>query len=199
MTQLSLGLGLNGYHFRIKEEDIDFEIDQDPILANDLKRGIFVPDASFGAYLLNERYTLGFSADQLLGSVAQFGSRRFLDYKMDRHYYLMGTYSFFFGREHELRPSFLLKMSEQLRPQMDAGAVYTFDNYKNAYWAGLAYRTTNTLIATVGVRADQLYLGYAFDFSFARLQKLTHGTHEISLAYKFGAPQTRYRWLNRLK
>jgi type IX secretion system PorP/SprF family membrane protein len=156
---------------------------EDPMLAGDLRRGIFVPDAAFGAYMLNERYSLGFSVDQL--------------YTMSRHYYLMGSYSFFFGRENEVQPSFLFKMSEQFKPQMDLGVTYIFDNYKNSFWIGMQYRTTNALIVGLGVRADHLHVGYAFDFSFSQLQKLTYGTHEVSLAFKFGAPQKRFRWLLR--
>ena len=196
-TQLSLGLGLTGYHFRIKEEDIIFENMEDPVLAGDLKRGIFVPDAAFGAYLLNERYTFVFSIDQLLGGTAKFGSTAFSNYTMDRHMYMMGSYSFFFGRENEVQPNFIIRMSEQLKPQMDLGLTYIFDNFKNSFWVGLRYRTINAIIVGVGVRADHLHVGYAFDFSFSQLQKLTYGTHEISLAFKFGAPQKRFRWLNR--
>jgi type IX secretion system PorP/SprF family membrane protein len=196
-TQLSLGLGLTGYHFRIMEEDIIFENMEDPILAGDLRRGIFVPDAAFGAYFLTERYTFGFSVDQLLGGTAKFGSSAFTNYTMARHFYLMGSYSFFFGRENEVQPSILLKMSQLLKPQMDLGVTYIFDNFKNSFWVGLSYRTINAMVIGVGVRADHLHIGYAFDLSFSRLQKLTYGTHEISLAFKFGAPQKRYRWLNR--
>ena len=196
-TQLSMGLGLTGYHFRIMEEDIIFENMEDPVLAGDLKRGIFVPDAAFGAYMLNERYSLGFSVDQLLGGSAKFGSSAFSRYTMKRHYYLMGSYSFWFGREHEVQPSFLFKTSEQLKPQLDLGVTYIFDNFKNSFWLGLQYRTVNALIVGVGVRADHLHIGYAFDFSFSQLQKLTYGTHEVSLGFKFGAPQKRFRWLNR--
>lgn len=196
-TQLSMGLGLTGYHFRIIEEDIIFENMEDPFLAGDLKRGIFVPDAAFGAYMLNERYSLGFSVDQLLGGTAKFGSSAFSNYKMKRHYYLMGSYSFWFGREHEIQPSFLFKTSELLKPQLDLGVTYIFDNFKNSFWLGLQYRTINAMIVGVGVRADHLHIGYAFDFSFSQLQKLTYGTHEVSLAFKFGAPQKRFRWLLR--
>jgi type IX secretion system PorP/SprF family membrane protein len=196
-TQLSLGLGLTGYHFRIMEEDIIFENMEDPVLAGDLKRGIFVPDATFGAYMLNERYSLGFSVDQLLGGAAKFGSSAYSNYTIKRHYYLMGSYSFFFGSENEVQPSFLIKMSEQLKPQMDMGVTYIFDNFKNSFWLGLQYRTINAIIVGAGVRADHLHVGYAFDFSFSQLQKLTYGTHEVSLAFKFGAPQKRFRWLNR--
>ena len=196
-TQLSLGLGLTGYHFRIMEENIIFENMEDPILAGDLRRGIFVPDAAFGAYFLNERYAFGFSVDQLLGASAKFGSSAFSNFTMDRHFYAMGSYNLYLGREHEFKPSFLIRMSEQWKPQMDLGLTYTFDNFKNSFWLGFSYRTINAMIVGLGVRADHLHVGYAFDFSFAQLQKLNYGTHEVSLAFKFGAPQKRFRWLNR--
>ncbi len=196
-TQLSLGLGLTGYHFRIKKEEVDFELDGDPVLDGDLSRGIFVPDASFGAYLLNERYSLGFSAEQILSGTVKNGSSAYGNFEMDRHFYLMGSYSFFAGRENEFRPSVLMKMSEQVRPQMDIGLTYLYDNFKNSFWFGLAYRTTSAMIISMGVRADHLHVGYAFDFSFHEVQRITYGTHEIALAFKFGGPQKRYRWLNR--
>jgi type IX secretion system PorP/SprF family membrane protein len=196
-NQLSMSLGLSGYHFRINEEEIDFEIQEDPVLATELMRGIFVPDIVFGAYWLNERYALGFSADQLLGGELKLGSSGYDNYQMKRHFYLMGSYSFFFGKEIELRPSFLYKMSEELRPQLDFGLTYIFDNFKNAYWAGIAYRTENIIVCTIGVRADQLYFGYGFDYGLNQLQKLTYGTHEFSVAFQLGAPQKRFRWMNR--
>lgn len=196
-TQLSFSIGLTGYHFRIKEKEIKFENPQDPVLGDYLRRGLFVPDVVVGAYLRDERYTLGFSADQLLGSFARVGSRRFSNYDMKRHFYLMGSYSFFLSAESEIRPSFLLKTSEELKPQADLGVTYFFDNFKNAYWAGISFRTNSAIISYIGIRADNIFLGYAFDFSLNDIQKLTYGTHEISAAFMFGSYQKRYRWRNR--
>ncbi len=64
-TQLSLGLAFTGYYYKIDQTQINFEDPNEPWLNNDLRRGIFVPDLTFGAYLLNAKYSLGFSADQL--------------------------------------------------------------------------------------------------------------------------------------
>jgi type IX secretion system PorP/SprF family membrane protein len=195
-TQLSLSLGFTGYHLRIKEEDIVFEDPDDPMLYDRLRRGIFVPDVVFGAYLLNVRYSIGFSADQLLGAFVKIGDNGLSEYKMSRHFYLMCTYSFFFGKKFELRPSVLLKMSEQLKPQATLGSQF---NYDNSLWAGISYRTDmgGTLIANVGVRYDRYYLGYAFDFSLSELHNVTYGTHEFTLAVKFGDSLRKYRWLDR--
>lgn len=196
-SQLSLSLGLKGYHLRMKEEDIEFELINDPVLSTGLRRGIFVPDLNFGVRLLESNYTIGFSADQLLGAVVKVGSNGYENYKMDRHYYLMGSYSFFKGREMEFKPSFLLKMSEQLRPQLDIGFTYTFDNFKTAYWTGITYRTDGAIITSTGIRADNLFFGYSFDFSLHPIQLYSYGTHEITVAMKFGDSSRRFRWLER--
>jgi type IX secretion system PorP/SprF family membrane protein len=69
-TQLSLGLAFTGYHFKINVKELNFEDPNEPLLNSDLRRGIFVPDATFGLYLLNARYSVGFSADQLFQAAA---------------------------------------------------------------------------------------------------------------------------------
>jgi type IX secretion system PorP/SprF family membrane protein len=196
-TQLSLSMGITGYHFRLKEDEVIFENQDDPVLTGDLRRGIFVPDMVFGAYILRRDYSIGLSADHLLGGIAAIGNQGNAHYKMDRHFYLMGTYSFYYGKNVEIRPSMLLKMSTQVKPQLDIGATYFFDNFRNAYWAGLTYRTGGAIIALVGIRADHVHIGYAFDYSFQEIQHLTYGTHEFTVALKFGDPAKRFRWLRR--
>ena len=193
-TQLSMGLALTGYHYKINEKEINFEDPSEPWLNSDLRRGIFVPDVTFGAYLLNARYSLGFSADQLFGASAKLGSNAYNNFKMSRQFYLFGSYDFSTGSNVEIQPSFLLKMSEQLRPQADIGATYIYDN---DFWVGLAYRTSGAIIANVGVKYENMFIGYAFDFTLQEIQRITYGTHEITFALKFGDNTRRYRWLDR--
>ena len=59
-TQLSFGLSANGYHYKINEEEINFEDPNDPLINSSLRRGLFVPDVTFGVYLLNAKYSFGF-------------------------------------------------------------------------------------------------------------------------------------------
>jgi hypothetical protein len=84
--------------------------------------------------------------------------------------------------------------SEQLLPVADIGVTYIFHE---DFWAGLAYRTSKALIATVGVKYQNIYIGYAFDFTMQEIQKVTYGTHEITCAIKFGDSKRKYRWLDR--
>jgi type IX secretion system PorP/SprF family membrane protein len=193
-TQLSLGISLTGYHFKINEKEINFEDPNEPWLNNNLRRGIFVPDMSFGVYLLNAKYSLGFSADQLLEAAAKIGSPAYQNFKMSRQYYLFGSYDISSGNTSVIQPSFLFMMSEQFRPQADIGLTYISDQ---AFWAGLAYRTSGAVIANVGVQHQKLFIGYAIDFTLQEIQRITYGTHEITLAFKFGDSSRKFRWLDR--
>ena len=193
-TQLSLGLSFTGYYFRINEKELSMEDPNDPLLNDNLRRGIFVPDAAFGIYLLNRQYNVGFSADQLFGAAAKIGNNSYSNYNVSRTYYLFGSYSFDRGNDIEIRPSALIKMSEQLKPQADIGLNFV---YNQAFWAGLTYRTSGAIIANVGVRYNHMYLGYAFDFTLQEIQRITYDNHDLNLAWKFGDSARKYRWLDR--
>jgi type IX secretion system PorP/SprF family membrane protein len=200
-TQLSLGLGLTGYYFTADVNGQSFEDPNEPWLSDNLRRGIFVPNADFGIYLLNRRFDIGFSAQQLFGSAAKIGNYAYRNYKMYRHYYLFGSYTFISGDKTELEPTIILQMSEELMPQADIGITYIYDQ---KLWAGLTYRTSGALVANVRfkfvpaqVTQTTIFLGYAFDFTSNKIQSVTYGTHELTIALKFGDSSRKYRWLDR--
>jgi type IX secretion system PorP/SprF family membrane protein len=202
-TQLSLGLALTGYNFKIDIDGINFEDPNEPWLNNELRKGIFVPDTDFGLYILDPYFSVGFSAQQLFGANVKLGELAYKNYWMDRHYYLFGTYNFHTGVKTELQPSLLFKVSEQVRPQIDFGFTY---NYDNDFWAGIDYRTGSggALIANIGfryitsrVKMTSMYFGYSFDYTLNKIQSATYGTHEFTLAIKFGDVDKRFNWLDR--
>jgi|WetSurMetagenome_2_1015567.scaffolds.fasta_scaffold00668_5 type IX secretion system PorP/SprF family membrane protein len=200
-TQLSLGLAFTGYHFIINVNEMSFGDPNEPWLNNNLRRGVFVPDADFGIYLLNHRFDIGFSALQLFGAVVKIGNYAYRNFNMDRHFYLFGSYNITPAEKTELVPSVLFKMSEQLRPQADLGFTYVYDQ---KIWAGLTYRTNGGVIGNIRFRyiPDQakwtaLFFGYALDFTLSEIQRVTYGTHELTVALKFGDNLRKYRWLDR--
>jgi len=193
-TQLSLGLAFTGYQFKIDEKQLNFEDPNDPMLNSDLRKGVFVPDAAFGIYLSNPRYSFGFSIDQLFQAALKIGPVAYDQFKMARQLYMFGSYSFGIETKYVWQPSFMFRMSEQLKPQFDFGMTYIYDK---RLWAGLAYRTSGALIATIGVAYENLWFGYAFDFTLQEIQRLTYGTHELTVAVRFGDNTRKYRWLDR--
>ncbi len=91
-TQLSLGLALTGYHFVVNANEDSFENPDEPWLTDNLRRGVFVPDADFGIYLLNRKFDIGFSAQQLFGAAAKIGDYAYRNFHMNRHFYMFGSY-----------------------------------------------------------------------------------------------------------
>jgi type IX secretion system PorP/SprF family membrane protein len=200
-TQLSMGLAVTGYHFIINANETSFQDPNEPWLTDNLRRGIFVPDADFGIYLLNNKFDFGFSAQQLFGAAAKIGDYAYRNFHMDRHFYVFGSYYIPLGSKQELEPSILGKMSEAIMPQADIGLTYIYDQ---SLWSGLTYRTGGGIIANIRLKyvpkhtdKTAMFFGYAVDFTLNQIQRVTYGTHELTFAVKFGDSSRKYRWLDR--
>lgn len=193
-NQLSFGLASKIFQYRINIDDLVFGRDVDPLLiSGELSYVGYTPDVDFGMYWTNPNYFIGASVNNLFQSLITIGGTS-LNYKIDRHYWLMGGYRYTLNRDFDIEGNILLKTTEDLIPQGDIGLkLYV----KEDYWAGFAFRTDGSLITLMGMRNKALFLGYAFDYSFSKLQRYNLGTHEISISYKFGDDARRYRWLRR--
>jgi len=207
-TQLSMGLAATCYHYIVKADQESFLDPSEPWLTDNLRKGIFIPDVNFGMYLLNDRYTIGFSAESMVGAAARIGDgivdtlKAYDRFRMSRHYYVFGSYSFLTRKKMEIEPSILLKMSEQVLPQADIGVTF---NYDQSFWLGAAYRTGGyygrgsygAVIGNVRFRFANMYLGYSYDYTLSEIERATSGSHEIVLALKLGSGSKKYRWLDR--
>jgi type IX secretion system PorP/SprF family membrane protein len=193
-TQISLGLTGSAYQFRFSGVFSPHD-SVDQVLFG-LRRAVFVPDAGFGAFVLNQYYYAGFSVDQLMESFIKIdNTKKLQNYRLRRIYYLTGGLRFIQANpDYEFEPSFLVKTSEIMRPQVDLSAKLY---YKNDYWLGLSLRSDKTIILLGGIRYRKLWAGYAFDYNFTNLTRYTYGSHELMLALKFGDSARRYRWVNR--
>ncbi len=191
-TQFSFGLSAGVFQFKVDQDDLIFA-DDDPFAAN-LQKVTYVPDANLGFYISNPLYYAGISVNQLFQSYLRIGNRQFEQFKMIRHYYLLGGYRFHLNNKYTLEPSMLFKGTEKKSFQLDLGGKILFNN---DYWAGMVYRTSGTLILIAGVRLNQLYIGYAFDYMLSSIQKHSYGSHEVVIGLKLGDNARRYRWLFR--
>jgi len=192
-SQLSFGLSLVAYQFRLDENLIQLADPDDQVWFG-AHKSVFIPDADFGVYYTAKNYWAGFSVDQLFESVLKIGDSGYDRYKMERNYYLIGGYDFEINRDFTLSPSTLMKFAENGKFQADINAkVY----YQQNYWGGLTYRTGHALILMAGVSIDKLIFGYAFDIGLNSIMRYSYGTHEFTFIAKFGDNARRYRWLNR--
>ena len=192
--QLSLGLSLSAYQFRVNTDELNTVDPSDPLLSQS-RESMFIPDGSVGVYYTYQPFYIGISARNLFQAAVKFGSdNNFTDYQQPRNYYLITGYRYDMDNDFEIEPSLMIKTSESFSLQTD---ISLKGYYKRDYWLGFSYRTGNAFITTVGIKVDRLYFGYAFDYSLNDIQRISYGSHEIMIGLKFGDNSRRYRWLNR--
>ena len=132
--------------------------------------------------------------DQLLESALKFGDEGYETMIMERNYNVLGGYDFIVNRDLTLSPSAYIKVAENGKVQAYiSGKCY----FKQDFWAGLTYRTGNSIVVLAGVRVDRLLFGYAYDIGLNGLLKYSYGSHEFTFVARFGDVASRHRWLNR--
>lgn len=191
-NDLALGLALTAYNFNIKTDGLNYDIN-DPYL-NSYDRSVFITDFNFGASYTTSKYYVGLAMTNLLR-----GSLIFADTANNKrselgNFYLTGGIKFPINSEWTLEPSAFIKSSDMLFKsiQMDLTARMW---YKDIVWGGLSYRTGDAIIALFGLKYDRFYFAYAYDMALTDIRGQSLGTHEISIAVKFGESARRYRWV----
>jgi type IX secretion system PorP/SprF family membrane protein len=196
-NDLSLGLAATVYQYAI---DLNGDLllrDTDDEFLNNYDRVVFIPDFNFGASFTTTKYFVGFA----MSSISR-GSLLFLnkgDNKRSEigHYFLTGGMKFKFSGNPDwmIEPSALIKSSDMVfkSAQMD---LTTRVRYKDDYWAGISYRTGDAIVIMLGLKYDRFYFAYAFDMTLTDIRKQSFGSHELTLAVKFGESARRYKWIN---
>ncbi len=192
-NNLSFGLALTAYQFAINTEGLIYDPD-DPLL-NSYDRSVFIPDFNFGASFTTTKYYVGFAMTNLLRGSLLFADTSDTKRNELGNYFLTGGVKFPLSADWVLEPSAFIKASDMLFKsiQLDlTSRVY----YKDDYWAGVSWRTNDAIIMMMGLKYDRFYFAYAFDFTLTDIRRQSFGTHELSVAVKFGESARRYRWIN---
>jgi type IX secretion system PorP/SprF family membrane protein len=100
--QLSFGLAIKAFQYRIFTENLTFGEAGDPVINSDLAKVAYSPDADFGVLLHGPKYYTGFSVSNLLETSVRVGANEMPDFKTYRHYWLLGGYDFQVSREVEI-------------------------------------------------------------------------------------------------
>jgi type IX secretion system PorP/SprF family membrane protein len=159
-----------------------------------------VPDASLGVNYMAPKWHVGFAASQLFQSNLKIGNNAEFqatdDLRLRRHYFILADYLIepVSLTKWQINPSTIINFNERLKFQADITLKAIYDR---KYSFGLSARTTGDFIALVGLRYKDYYFGYSFDYGFKGISSYTYGSHEITIAAKFGDTARRYRWLDR--
>jgi type IX secretion system PorP/SprF family membrane protein len=192
-NNLSFGLALTAYQFSVNTDGLVYD-HNDPLL-NSYDRSVFIPDFNFGASFTTLKYYVGFSMSNLLRGSLMISDTSGSGRNELGHYFLTGSIKVPLAREWVLEPSVMIRTSDMVLRSLQADLTARI-YYNNNYWAGVSWRTSNAVIMMVGLKVNRFYFAYAFDAALTDIRNQSFGSHELTLAVKFGESARRYRWLN---
>ncbi|MFT5744996.1 MAG: type IX secretion system PorP/SprF family membrane protein [Saprospiraceae bacterium] len=181
LTTVTVGMGAGMYNVRLRN-DYNAETNEDQTIMNGLN-GMWVSDFSAGLYLQRKGLYVGFSVPQIFEPQLKFDEEDLSQNELVRHYYGMVGYKMRINREFAVEPSALVKAVKNTPLQWE-GTARVF--WKNMLWVGGTYRSDKTVAALVGATLnDKMTLAYAYDMATSNLNKVSNGSHEITLGYRF--------------
>lgn len=195
--QLSFALSLQGFQYKIDKAELQGTDINDPVIDNS-KLNTFITEANFGARYSYMDFYAGFSIDNLLQSLIQFGDKGNDVAKLIRQYNINAGYRYPITEILTLEPFVYFRVNEKAMSQMLLSAKLY---YTNNYWGGLSYRSSSGnggwLILSLGLRYDKFSFGYAFDYTMGDIMKYSYGSHEFIVSVDFGDNSRRFKWLQR--
>lgn len=178
--KLGLGLSLQGFQYRLDYTKLNVIDQSDPNIF-DAKETKFVPESDFGLFLYHKNYFAGISGNQLIGLPIVVGGQEIHIAKLVRHFNFLGGYKFKLNNDFDLEPSMLIKSSFKAPHQLDFNLKTIF---QNNYWLGFSYRTSNDIIAILGLNFKEFDLGFAVDFVTSDIAAYQNGSYELFITYK---------------
>jgi len=177
--KMSFGIGLGWTQFAIDGNQIDLEVDDDPVLGSTYQ-AVGVPDATAGLLLSDGNFVLAASAGQVLGSAVPVFEGTGLDSRLTPHLRMMMSYRHARG-QWGWTPIFQL---QQLRPiPMEWSLSLRVDKERD-FWAMAGYRSAGAGHFGAGVRLnDQLTFSYNRNWATGSLAQVLGGGHEVVLGF----------------
>lgn len=168
---LALGIGLGIINFGMDPVWIPPTNVQDPSLPTSSSGTNF--DMNLGVVYKRDKLSVGFSTTHLNQK-----SISTVNYSTARHYILFGMYQFDLGTDFYLKPQVVMR-TDAVKFSADINVLAYF---KNKYWAGMTYRTSDAIAFMVGWDIlEKFRIGYSYDLTINQLNNVSIGTHEIVL------------------
>lgn len=207
-TQFSFGITGSICQLKFDKNYLDFYDNNNEVMLSVTSSPSWIPDFNAGINIMTQNFHIGASVAQVFQSPFIFGNPD-IDYQSSklgykRIYFLISDYRIRIEQsDWEIEPSILLKTYDLLNfksgtygpgSQLDI-TMKLF--YLRKFWFGASYRTPADMIVFGGIKYNNLYVGYAFDYGLNDLSKNSYGSHEITISSRFGDTSRRYRWLDR--
>lgn len=136
------------------------------------------PNLGGGIYYHAPQWFVGVTVPRILETQLDPFDAVYLD---QRHYYLMAGGYFNASRMLKIRPSAMLKLTEEAPFALDLSLAFIF---YDKLWLGANYRLEESAGFILQYQiSDQFKIGYGLDIATTRLVKTNAGSHEILLSY----------------
>ncbi len=159
-----------------------YEVDDASFLGNAARQ--LIPNIGAGIFLPNQKWYFGLSSPRILET--KFLSAQDKDLELlqsKRHYYVTAGAMLPMTKQIQFKPSILMKTVPGAPIQLDATAMFVFND---KFWTGVSSRSGDALGALIGFNFNEnMQVGYAYDWSYAFGQHAGRsGSHEIVLRYE---------------
>ncbi|MDR0536614.1 MAG: PorP/SprF family type IX secretion system membrane protein [Tannerellaceae bacterium] len=137
-------------------------------------------DFNAGAYFQLKNLYLGFGMMHVLSPEYELDQNT-TSY-IDRTYNLLGGYNIQLKDTlFELQPSFLAITDMQTFQMEITGRLL----YNKMFSGGLSWRINSSVVAFLGASFNNVEAGYAYDYPVSAINKVSSGSHEVVLRYRF--------------
>lgn len=151
----------------------------DPQLARNYRNEI-LPNIGAGIYYHSKQWFAGFAIPRIAQTNSGLSDIKYQD---QRHYYLTVGGYFNVNRMLKIRPSTMIKITENAPLAIDLTTSFIF---YDKVWLGANYRVLESAGAHLQYQfTPQFKFGYSFDISTSAIVRENYATHEIMLSYDF--------------
>lgn len=183
-VELSLGAAGHLTKYTLNGNKITLHNTQDPAINQAVSSFDWVPDATFGFYLYNDRFHLGVSALHFIQSKAEL-------YKNDstKKGIVQDAIhaNFTLGYNYSTNPDYVMENTLYVNYVAAApiGLDYTVRlHYLSRFFVGTSIRLKDAIVLHIGATFfDDLQVSYSYDLLTSKFKTYSRGTHEIMLSY----------------
>jgi type IX secretion system PorP/SprF family membrane protein len=144
--------------------------------------------ADFGLGYTWKKLEVGFAMPQVIGNKIKYRTNTGDDsfYNLERYYVGSVKYVFDVVKDKEITayPLIAVRAAKGSPFQYDVNVVL---DWKKMGWFGVTYHSNDAVAASIGVRYQNLSVGFAYDFGINKIAKYTGSTCEFLLGYTFGS------------
>ena len=178
-VKMSLGLNAGADFYEVDYSKGNYYDSDDALLSYDNYYNT-LPLIGAGVYIFSENWYGGFSIPNFLLNKSNVVSDKNLILK-DNHFYFIGGYVLDVAADLKLKPSILLKFTENAPTTIDASLNVLF---LQKFTLGASHRLEDSYSAMAGFQASRnFFIGYSYDYSISDLGNYNQGSHEIILKY----------------